>query len=372
MAIAAFVLFMTVGGTKPSLACGLNSQQPCNEEKVRSPCYDSSCYYFVRTCNGPYAYINHRKNRCDPPPSYTIPAPQPVSFADKGGSVTDGYYVKIDLKQAWIVIPNLSQPTTCISNVHYPSATATVGPDSNDLTMPTWAASSEYRSRLAINGSYFEVDIPMSDPNSSHSYVCTTVFGYTVSNRKLVQKEQQILVYKLNEKDDVRPATLVFYTGAAAKKLHRQAEIKQYPMFPGDPEKVPASFQNAISGTPLLTGGNYVGDSVAQPDPECSVPRTAAGLTADGNTLILVVINAGINNMRCEENVNGGATLASLASYMKSLGAQDAINLDGGGSSQLYYNVPGAPPVQTKPSDYINKSNPTLYYRPVGNMLGIR
>lgn len=56
-------------------------------------------------------------------------------------------------------------------------------------------------------------------------------------------------------------------------------------------------------------------------------PRTAAGLTADGKLVIATVDG--------RQTISGGLSLSSLASLMKQLGAVDAINLDGGGSTTL-------------------------------------
>ena len=57
-------------------------------------------------------------------------------------------------------------------------------------------------------------------------------------------------------------------------------------------------------------------------------PRTAIGYTKDGN-LILVTIDG-------REQASVGMTLGELAWFMKSIGAYEAMNLDGGGSSVMY------------------------------------
>ena len=57
-------------------------------------------------------------------------------------------------------------------------------------------------------------------------------------------------------------------------------------------------------------------------------PRTAVGATADGKLLLLVCDGRG---MRGSE----GFTLAELADKLLALGAVEAINLDGGGSSTM-------------------------------------
>jgi hypothetical protein len=56
-------------------------------------------------------------------------------------------------------------------------------------------------------------------------------------------------------------------------------------------------------------------------------PRTAVGITAQGK-LLLVTVDG-------RQPMSGGMTLYELAQVMKQLGATDAINLDGGGSTTL-------------------------------------
>ena len=56
-------------------------------------------------------------------------------------------------------------------------------------------------------------------------------------------------------------------------------------------------------------------------------PRTAAGITAKGHILLVVVDG--------RQACSRGMTLAEMAQFMKKLGAKDAINLDGGGSSEM-------------------------------------
>jgi exopolysaccharide biosynthesis protein len=59
-------------------------------------------------------------------------------------------------------------------------------------------------------------------------------------------------------------------------------------------------------------------------------PRTAAGVTADGALIVLVVDG--------RQPDSRGVTLHELSMLMHDLGAVDAINLDGGGSSTLVVN----------------------------------
>jgi exopolysaccharide biosynthesis protein len=60
-------------------------------------------------------------------------------------------------------------------------------------------------------------------------------------------------------------------------------------------------------------------------------PRTAAGIREDGS-LVLVVVDG----RNPEHSI--GASIPEMAGLMRHLGAIDAINLDGGGSSAMVVN----------------------------------
>ena len=91
-------------------------------------------------------------------------------------------------------------------------------------------------------------------------------------------------------------------------------------------------------------------------------PRSAVGFSRNGRYLYLVVVD-GRQPLYSE-----GMTLAELGEFMVSLGAQYAMNLDGGGSSTLVVEGPdGVPKVLNSPIDnYIPGRE-----RPVANHLGI-
>jgi len=91
----------------------------------------------------------------------------------------------------------------------------------------------------------------------------------------------------------------------------------------------------AIGGGPMLVESGHTRitfDEEAFPgsglgDVDARHPRTALGYTQDGRILLLVV------DGRAGESI--GATLADLARVLTALGAVEALNLDGGGSSTL-------------------------------------
>ncbi|GAA0896337.1 phosphodiester glycosidase family protein [Virgisporangium aurantiacum] len=112
-------------------------------------------------------------------------------------------------------------------------------------------------------------------------------------------------------------------------------------------------------GAQVAIGGNLVlvRDGVVTTTSHPRNPRTAIGFSADGLTMWLVVVDG-------RSTASVGMTYVELANYMKSLGADDALNLDGGGSTTLVARMPGATGVSVRntPSDGAQ--------RPVPNGIG--
>ncbi len=74
-------------------------------------------------------------------------------------------------------------------------------------------------------------------------------------------------------------------------------------------------------------------------------PRTAVGIDTDGNKLLFLVIDGRTDYSR-------GYTMVELATMMTALGAENALNLDGGGSSTMYSRkVTGEMGLINEPSD---------------------
>lgn len=98
---------------------------------------------------------------------------------------------------------------------------------------------------------------------------------------------------------------------------------------PIDPELM-ASFTEAVSGRPALLRAGEI-DVPGLDGFESSndrAPRTAVGLDRTRRHLILVVVDG-------RQPASHGMTLYELARFMEELGATDAMNLDGGGSSAM-------------------------------------
>ncbi len=67
-------------------------------------------------------------------------------------------------------------------------------------------------------------------------------------------------------------------------------------------------------------------------------PRSAIGINREGDILLVTVDDDRQVHLPGEKRISIGATLPELADILKSLGAVDALNLDGGGSATMWYN----------------------------------
>ena len=94
-----------------------------------------------------------------------------------------------------------------------------------------------------------------------------------------------------------------------------------------------SSWRSAVGGNVLLVNNGNVVQTAAN-DSACGSfcttphPRTAAGLSMDGDTLLLVVVEG-------RQGALTGLSTTRLAELMLDLGAHVALNLDGGGSSAM-------------------------------------
>lgn len=96
---------------------------------------------------------------------------------------------------------------------------------------------------------------------------------------------------------------------------------------------------DSISGSPTIIDDGVI-TTTKCPTYLCNIhPRTAVGTTADGHVLIVVV------DGRTKKSV--GLNMLQLAKTMKALGCVEALNLDGGGSSEMW--IQGE--IVNKPSD---------------------
>ncbi|WP_424890960.1 phosphodiester glycosidase family protein [Streptomyces sp. XH2] len=110
----------------------------------------------------------------------------------------------------------------------------------------------------------------------------------------------------------------------------------------------------AVGGFPVLRDGRLASGL----DSTTSAVRTSAGVGGDGRLFYLLALDGGAG-------YRSGLTVTELADLMRDLGADDAVNLDGGGSSTLVTRDPdsGRTTVRNHPSGGAE--------RPVANGIGV-
>ena len=110
------------------------------------------------------------------------------------------------------------------------------------------------------------------------------------------------------------------------------------------PDIVPQLWQAAAGLPRILRNGEVCDWMPLEPFSAVRHPRTAAGVCADGRILLLEA------DGRIPTHSNG-ATLIDLAILLRSFGAVDALNLDGGGSSAVYTRSDDGFSLRTVPAD---------------------
>ncbi|HRP07085.1 MAG TPA: phosphodiester glycosidase family protein [Gemmatimonadales bacterium] len=162
----------------------------------------------------------------------------------------------------------------------------------------------------------------------------------------------------------IPPGHVVLVAGASAPADVRQAMLS---LRPGDPVEVEARIEpihpeEAVGGRPVLVTDSAI--TLAARDTNAfSVtrhPRTAVGVSGDGGRIWLVTVDGR------QPGYSVGMSLLELAALMRDIGAVEAINLDGGGSTALVLRDPasGVLSVANRPSDVEGE-------RAVGNALAV-
>jgi hypothetical protein len=149
-------------------------------------------------------------------------------------------------------------------------------------------------------------------------------------------------------------------TGAAQRSFGWTADGLGMTAWVDAGEDWPAAF-DAVGTYPSLVTDGVVR---LEPDKDTSFfdarhPRSAIGLKEDG-TVLLVTVDG-------RTSAGAGMTLNALAQHMKNLGAVDAANLDGGGSTTLWIDQKSINGIVNFPSD--NGTHDHWGERPVSDVL---
>lgn len=223
------------------------------------------------------------------------------------------------------------------------------GTEAKLLPVNEWAEA--HGATLAVNANFFGLLKPskpapgLEDNVHYTNGVAADIRGLSLNDRQVVSPPRV-----MQGRGD--PALLIL-AGRARIAYAREADLEGAlcavaGIGPDDMGKEP--------GTLLVEAGRNTG-ATARVGAKIRHPRTAVGVSADGRTLIILAIDGR------QPGYSVGVTLPELADLMLDLGAQDALNLDGGGSTSFYLRRADGSLVTNRPSDG--------HWRPVANHLGI-
>ena len=127
--------------------------------------------------------------------------------------------------------------------------------------------------------------------------------------------------------------------------------------------EIPPGTRYAVSGNALVL---KAGLPTSFDENGTRHPRSVAGVRADGNTLWLVAVDGRQESSR-------GASMKELGELMRKLGAYDAVNLDGGGSTAMVIKDfrTGTFGVANSTSEMSTEGFPVRMERPVADVIGI-
>ncbi|MFV0126569.1 phosphodiester glycosidase family protein [Streptomyces sp. HMX112] len=188
--------------------------------------------------------------------------------------------------------------------------------DSVGLFTKDWGAASRVRATCGT-------DTQRGAPCSAETYEVT------------VREGKVVAVSEDPGRGPIEPGTEVLVgREAGARELGKlvvgdQVSVEHQLVPAGDDAGV--AYRFAVGGYPVLRGGA----PLAGMDGTTAAVRTAAGVGSDGARLLLLALDGGAD-------FRSGLTVVELATLMRDLGASDAVNLDGGGSSTLVARAEGA------------------------------
>lgn len=225
------------------------------------------------------------------------------------------------------------------------------------LTDDTWSADGTTISVKEVtlgSGSqtvtYFVADLVLSDATVLRSAFAQDSFGTNIVDETSDIAEQNGAVFAINgDYYGFRETGMVIrngvvYRDAGAREglaFYRDGHVELYDETATTAQDlVDAGVWNTLSFGPVLVADGEVLDGIDEVEVDTNFgnhsiqgdqPRTAVGVV-DDNHLLLVVVDGRA------EGYSAGATMTELATLMQGLGATTAYNIDGGGSSTMYFD----------------------------------
>lgn len=197
---------------------------------------------------------------------------------------------------------------------------------------------------------YFVADLVLSEATVLRSAFAQDSFGTNIVDETSDIAEQNGAVFAINgDYYGFRETGIVVRNGVAWRDagareglaFYRDGHVELYDETATSADAlVDAGVWNTLSFGPALVADGEVLDGIDEVEVDTNFgnhsiqgdqPRTAIGVVAD-NHLLLVVVDGR------DPGYSAGATMTELATLMKGLGAVTAYNIDGGGSSTMFFD----------------------------------
>lgn len=200
-----------------------------------------------------------------------------------GIDTATGYVTSPRLMRAWALRVDLTNPNVSLYTSH---GNGTAPQEVTNQTNPAFLV--EHGQKVAVNASYCSVTNPYAD-----------VWGLSISNGTVVSPGAYGAPYDCQ---------LRFTAAKVASIIQSQS--------------TPTGIYNAVTGNAYhLVNGMALGAN------DVADPRTSFGLSADNKYLIMCIVDGR------QPGWSDGATVYDMSLWMLDLGAYNAINMDGGGST---------------------------------------
>lgn len=225
-------------------------------------------------------------------------------------------------------------------------------PEAEAVLTPTDTFVQDTGCVLGFNANFFSW---LADPDGNKTLA--DVIGLSISDGRVISGPRSY-----EGRSD--PAIVFSKQPRARVMILGQADLQAGEVWDGV-AGIGGSGSTATPGTLLVQDGVNLGNT-ARVGPQTRHPRTAAGVNADGTLLIVAVIDG----RQPEHSI--GINLPDLADLMIKHGADDALNLDGGGSSAFVCWGPAATGPAAQGDGWITNSPSDGRFRAVANSVGVR
>lgn len=197
---------------------------------------------------------------------------------------------------------------------------------------------------------YYVADVTLSDATVLRSAFANNQFGTNITATTSAIAQANDAVFAVNgDYYGFRDTGIVIRNGVVYRDegareglaFYRDGTVEVYDETTTTADElVAAGVWNTLSFGPAIVTGGEVVDGIEDVEVDTNVgnhsiqgdqPRTAVGVV-DANHLVFVVVDGR------SPGYSAGVDLTELAQIMRSLGATTAYNLDGGGSSTLYFD----------------------------------